>query len=132
MRHIHGVPSSTGRHVRLLRLTNQGDPHAPIRFPLVAAGVIVDQLAGILVNYAINYVLGIGPLLLLGAPEKRGRNFGRALVLSDKVFGTFRYRAGRNDPRDAGLYGGDRYPARASYLAQVQSMFLPGCCRAAA
>jgi sterol desaturase/sphingolipid hydroxylase (fatty acid hydroxylase superfamily) len=130
-------------------------------------------------NYAINYVLGIGPLLLLGAPEEvvlgylaltypvlmlqhanlpmrsgwlnhvfstneihrwhhadtpeeGDRNFGRALVLWDKVFGTFRYRAGRNDPRGVGLYRGGHYPARASYLAQVWSMFLPGCCRAAA
>ncbi len=130
-------------------------------------------------NYAINYLFGIGPLLLLGVPAdvilaylaltypvlmlqhanlplrngwlnhvfstnevhrwhhadtpgEGDRNFGRALVLWDKVFGTFRHVPGHNDPRGVGLYPGDRYPARAPFRAQVLSMFLPGCCRAAA
>lgn len=129
-------------------------------------------------NYAINYLFGIGPLLLLGVsadvilaylaltypvlmlqhanlplssgwlnhmfstnevhrwhhadtPGEGDHNFGRALVLWDKVFGTFRYVPGRNDPRSVGLYPGHRYPARAPFRAQVLSMFLPGCCRPA-
>ncbi len=128
-------------------------------------------------NYAINYLFGIGPLLLLGAPEavvlgylaltypvlmlqhanlplrngwlnqvfstnevhrwhhadtpgQGDRNFGRALVLWDQVFGTFRYLPERNDPRAVGLYAGHRYPARAPFSRQVLSMLLPGCCRA--
>lgn len=130
-------------------------------------------------NYAINYLFGMGPLLLLGAPAdamlgylaltypvlmlqhanlplrsgwlnlvfstnevhrwhhagtpgESGRNFGRALVLWDQVFGTFRHLPGHNDPRGVGLYRGDRYPARAPFLEQLLSMFKPGCCRAAA
>lgn len=56
-------------------------------------------------------------------------NFGRALVLWDQVFGTFRYQAQGNDPARVGLYGGSRYPARASFGGQLFSMFTPGCCR---
>lgn len=127
-------------------------------------------------NYAINYGLGILPLLAIGAPtavmmgyfavtlpvlmlqhanlplqngwlnyvfstnevhrwhhsnqaEEGDSNFGRSLVLWDQVFGTFLYRAAHNDPGEIGLYAGSRYPARASFLGQMWSMFLPGCCR---
>jgi ornithine lipid hydroxylase len=66
------------------------------------------------------------------APGEGDSNFGRALVVWDLVFGTFRYRRrGMNLPRAIGLYAGSRYPARASYGRQVLSMLLPGCCRAA-
>lgn len=130
-------------------------------------------------NYAINYVLGILPLLVLGVPtavimgyfaltlpvlmiqhanlplqngwlnyvfstnevhrwhhsSKAGEgdtNFGRSIVLWDQIFGTFRYQPRRNDPSEVGLYAGSRYPARASFLAQMRSMLQPACCRAAA
>ncbi|HEY0586345.1 MAG TPA: sterol desaturase family protein [Pseudoduganella sp.] len=128
-------------------------------------------------NYAINYVLGFAPLLLIGTPTDvilgylaltypvlmlqhanlplrsgwlnyvfstnevhRGHhadnptegdcNFGRALVVWDWVFGTFRYNAKANDPAAVGLYRPTRYPAHASFARQLGSMFLPGCCRA--
>jgi len=130
-------------------------------------------------NYAINYVLGFAPLLLIGTPTdvifgylaltypvlmlqhtnlplrsgwlnyvfstnevhrwhhadraaEGDRNFGRALMLWDQVFGTFRYTAEANDPAAVGLYQPTHYPARASFAEQLRSMFLPGCCRAAA
>ena len=129
-------------------------------------------------NYAINYVLGVAPLLLLGTPTdvvlgylaltypvlmlqhanlplrsgwlnyvfstnevhrwhhadnaKEGdRNFGRALVIWDIVFGTYRYDPKANDPAAVGLYQPTQYPARSSFARQVWSMFLPGCCRSA-
>lgn len=59
------------------------------------------------------------------------RNFGRALVLWDMVFGTYRYHAKGNDPAAVGLYRPTTYPARSSFAKQVWSMFLPGCCKAA-
>lgn len=64
--------------------------------------------------------------------KEGGRNFGRALVIWDMVFGTFRYDSKANDPAAVGLYQPTRYPARSSFAQQVWSMFLPGCCRAAA
>ena len=128
-------------------------------------------------NYAINYVFGFAPLLLIGTPAdvvlgylaltypvlmlqhanlplRSGwlnyvfstnevhrwhhagnaadgdRNFGRALVLWDMVFGTYRYSSKGNDPAAVGLYQPTSYPARSSFAAQLWSMFLPGCCRA--
>jgi len=127
-------------------------------------------------NYAINYGLGILPLLAIGAPsavmmgyfavslpvlmlqhanlplqngclnyvfstnevhrwhhsnraEEGDSNFGRSLVLWDQIFGTFLYRPAHNDPGEIGLYAGSRYPARSSFVWQLWSMFLPGCCR---
>lgn len=65
-------------------------------------------------------------------PGEGDRNFGRALVLWDIVFGTFRYHAGENAPAAIGLYRDSRYPARAGFWRQVASMLRPGCCRAAA
>lgn len=56
-------------------------------------------------------------------------NFGRALVIWDQLFGTFRYRPQRNDPARIGLYAGSRYPARAGFGAQLRSLFMPGCCQ---
>ncbi len=131
-------------------------------------------------NYGLNYLFGILPLLLIGAPpdvlygylaltypvlmlqhanlplrcgwlnyvfstnevhrwhhsaacREGDSNFGRALVVWDHVFGTFRYQPeNANRPQAIGLYTGNRYPARASYWRQVFSMFLPACCKAAA
>lgn len=129
-------------------------------------------------NYAINYVLGFAPLLLIGTPPdvvlgylamsypvlmlqhanlplrsgwlnyvfstnevhrwhhadnaaEGNRNFGRALVVWDMVFGTYRYSGLGNDPAAVGLYRPTSYPARSSFAKQVWSMFMPGCCRAA-
>ena len=130
-------------------------------------------------NYALNYLMGIVPLLVLGTPEavimgyyaatlpvlmvqhanlplqhgwlnyvfstseihrwhhssragEGDTNFGRSLVIWDQVFGTYRNLPAHNDPRAVGLYAGSRYPSRASFLEQLRSMFLPGCCRNAA
>ncbi|MCE3261802.1 MAG: hypothetical protein K0R43_881 [Pseudoduganella sp.] len=130
------------------------------------------------VNYAINYVLGFAPLLLIGTPtdvvlgylaltypvlmlqhanlplrsgwlnyvfstnevhrwhhadnaRDGDWNFGRALIVWDMLFGTFRYSAQGNDPVAVGLYQPTRYPARSSFARQIWSMFMPGCCRAA-
>lgn len=49
------------------------------------------------------------------APGEGDSNFGRALVIWDIVFRTFRYRAGANMPEAVGLYRGSAYPAKASY-----------------
>ena len=58
-------------------------------------------------------------------------NFGSALILWDQVFGTFRYQPGQNDPARVGLFASTTdYPAQAGYWTQLNSMFLPGCCRA--
>ena len=131
-------------------------------------------------NYALNYMFGMLPLLAIGTPAdvmygylalsypvlmlqhanlplrngwlnyvfstnevhrwhhsaasgEGDSNFGRSLVVWDIMFGTFRYQPkGANLPRGIGLYAGDVYPARASYWRQISSMFLPGCCKAAA
>lgn len=129
-------------------------------------------------NYAINYVLGFAPLLLIGTPadvvlgylaltypvlmlqhanlplrsgwlnyvfstnevhrwhhadnaRDGDWNFGRALIVWDMLFGTFRYSVQGNDPAAVGLYQPTKYPARLSFASQVWSMFMPGCCRAA-
>jgi ornithine lipid hydroxylase len=64
-------------------------------------------------------------------PHEANSNFGSALVLWDQVFGTFRHLKGANRPARLGLFGdGGGYPARASYLQQLASMFTPACCRA--
>lgn len=63
-------------------------------------------------------------------PGEGDSNFGRALVIWDQIFGTFRYRAGANMPRAIGLYKGSRYPATSSFWHQLASMLRPGCCRA--
>jgi sterol desaturase/sphingolipid hydroxylase (fatty acid hydroxylase superfamily) len=65
-------------------------------------------------------------------PGEGDRNFGRALVIWDIVFGTFRYCAGDNAPATIGLYQGSAYPAAASFAQQLMSMLRPACCRAAA
>lgn len=58
-------------------------------------------------------------------------NFGSAFILWDQVFGTFRYQPGQNDPARVGLFATTTdYPAQAGYWTQLNSMFLPGCCRA--
>lgn len=54
-------------------------------------------------------------------------NFGSSLLLWDHVFGTYRHSAAQQ-PKAIGLYAGSNYPAQASYLDQLLSMFKPGCC----
>jgi len=130
-------------------------------------------------NYALNYLMGIVPLLVLGTPEavilaylsvtlpvlmvqhanlplqagwlnyvfstseihrwhhssraeEGDSNFGRSLVIWDQVFGTYRNLPANNHPRKVGLYAGSKYPSRASFIEQVLSICLPGCCRSAA
>ena len=61
-------------------------------------------------------------------PKDGDRNFGRALVIWDIVYGTYRYSPKANDPAAVGLYQPTKYPAQSSYARQVSSMFLPGCC----
>jgi sterol desaturase/sphingolipid hydroxylase (fatty acid hydroxylase superfamily) len=61
-------------------------------------------------------------------PKDGDRNFGRALVIWDIVFGTYRYSPKGNDPAAVGLYQPTQYPAQSSFARQVSSMFLPGCC----
>lgn len=62
-------------------------------------------------------------------PAEANANYGSAMVLWDQVFGTYRSHAGR--PVRVGLFGdGSGYPAKASYLQQLRSMFTPACCMA--
>lgn len=59
------------------------------------------------------------------------RNFGSSVLVWDHVFGTYRSSAfTQQQPAQIGLYAGSRYPATASYLDQLLSMFKPECCRA--
>ncbi|MBX3660215.1 MAG: sterol desaturase family protein [Ramlibacter sp.] len=55
-------------------------------------------------------------------------NFGSALVVWDKVFGTYRP-AGQQAPARIGLYSVGSYPANQPFFRQVLSMFQPACCR---
>lgn len=62
-------------------------------------------------------------------PAQADANYGSALVLWDHVFGTFRQASSDSRPARIGLFGdGSGYPARASYLRQMLSPFMP-CCR---
>ncbi len=127
-------------------------------------------------NYAINFVLSVLPMLLMGIPAdvmwaylaitqpvlmmqhanlnvrnpwldkifatprshqwhhdadvRAGQfNFGSSLLIWDHVFGTYRASSmALPQPAQIGLYAGSRYPATASYLDQLLSMFKPGCC----
>jgi ornithine lipid hydroxylase len=54
-------------------------------------------------------------------------NFGSSLLVWDHVFGTYRHSA-LAQPQAIGLYAGSSYPAQASYLDQLLSIFKPGCC----
>lgn len=82
----------------------------------------------------LNYVFSTNEVHRWHHADKAGegnRNFGRALVIWDMVFNTYRYSAKGNDPAAVGLYQPTKYPARSSFIQQVYSMFLPGCCRSA-
>ncbi len=63
-------------------------------------------------------------------PQEGNTNYGSALVLWDQVFGTFYYPKDKAEPAKVGLYAGSRYQPRASFGAQVLSMFSPQCCKA--
>ena len=63
-------------------------------------------------------------------PQEGNTNYGSALVLWDQVFGTFYHPKDKTDPTHVGLYEGSRYQPRASFAAQVLSMFSPQCCKA--
>jgi ornithine lipid hydroxylase len=125
-------------------------------------------------NYAINFVMSVLPMLLIGIPADvmwaylaitqpvlmiqhanldlknpwldrvlatprshlwhhdadatSGQlNFGSSLLIWDHVFGTYRLSM-LAQPERIGLYAGSNYPAQASYLDQLFSVFKPGCC----
>jgi sterol desaturase/sphingolipid hydroxylase (fatty acid hydroxylase superfamily) len=58
-----------------------------------------------------------------GAPGEGDSNFGRALVIWDIAFRTFRYRPGANMPETVGLYRGSAYPAKDHFWCAA-----PDCC----
>jgi ornithine lipid hydroxylase len=66
------------------------------------------------------------------ADERRigDRNFGSALLLWDHVFGTYRRPSEADRNLQVGIYQPSRYPAQASYLQQLASMFGRDCCPA--
>ena len=63
-------------------------------------------------------------------PQEGNTNYGSALLVWDQVFGTFYYPKDKPEPAHVGLYTGSRYKPRASFAAQVLSMFSPQCCKA--
>jgi sterol desaturase/sphingolipid hydroxylase (fatty acid hydroxylase superfamily) len=63
-------------------------------------------------------------------PQEGNNNYGSALALWDQVFGTFYHPKDKTEPASVGLYAGSRYQSRASFAAQVLSMFSPKCCKA--
>ena len=59
-------------------------------------------------------------------------NYGHALIIWDQLFGTFKYYSETNNmPDEVGLFksSSQTYPAQASYLTQLRSMFCWKCCR---
>jgi ornithine lipid hydroxylase len=64
------------------------------------------------------------------ARHEGDRNFGSALLLWDHVFGTYRRPNAADERLQVGIYQPGRYPARASYLQQLASMFGRDCCPA--
>ncbi len=61
-------------------------------------------------------------------PEEGNSNYGRALILFDKLFGTF-HLPNESKPNRYGLFKLGQYPSEAGYWRQVLSMFSPECCR---
>jgi ornithine lipid hydroxylase len=57
-------------------------------------------------------------------------NFGRTLIMFDKLFGTF-YLPEEGKPQYYGLFKQGQYPSTASYWSQVIFMFKPQCCKQA-
>ena len=61
-------------------------------------------------------------------PREANANYGSALVVWDRLFGTYRGAAGR--PARIGLFGdGGGWPVRASYWRQLLLPLSPACCR---
>ena len=63
-------------------------------------------------------------------PGEGNTNYGSALLVWDQVFGTFYYPEDKAEPAHVGLYTGSRDQSRASFGAQVVSMFNLQCCKA--
>lgn len=63
-------------------------------------------------------------------PQEGNANYGSALMVWDQVFGTFYHPKEKTGPANVGLYADSRYQPRASFGAQVLSMFSPQCCKA--
>jgi len=118
-------------------------------FPFILIGVPADVLLGylaftqpvVMLQHAnlnarhglLNYVFSTNELHRWHHSTKAGEansNYGHALILWDQVFGTFRYCKGANAPESVGLFASSqaRYPAGASYGAQLVSMFSRRCC----
>lgn len=57
-------------------------------------------------------------------------NFGRTLILFDKLFATF-YLPNKGKPQNYGLFKQGLYPSQGSYWSQVVFMFKPQCCKQA-
>lgn len=63
-------------------------------------------------------------------PDEANANYGSALLLWDRLFGTFQHRPAPQRPAAIGLFGASRgYPARASYWRQLLGGWQPACCR---
>lgn len=118
-------------------------------FPLMLLGVPVDVLLGYLAltqpvlmlqhanlplrNGILNYVFSTNEVHRWhhsSLPDEGNSNYGRALLLWDMVFGTFRYRPDADAPQRIGLFASSRYPGKQSYVRQLMSMFHPDCCKA--
>ncbi|WP_020409067.1 sterol desaturase family protein [Hahella ganghwensis] len=60
--------------------------------------------------------------------EEGNSNYGRSLIIFDKLFGTF-YLPNQQKPEAYGLFSLSRYPSGQSYWKQVMSIFRPDCCQ---
>ncbi|WP_333608391.1 sterol desaturase family protein [Arsukibacterium sp.] len=120
-------------------------------FPLMLLGVPAELLVGylaltlpvIMLQHAnidlqsgiLNYLFSTNELHRWhhsSQAREANANFGHALIIWDQLFGTFKYQPkGPNLPTAIGLFSHrhQRYPAQASYLAQLRSMFCWRCCR---
>lgn len=59
-------------------------------------------------------------------PLEANANFGSALALWDRLFGSWRLPPARRGPQAIGLFGGHRFPARAGYWTQLMAGL--ACC----
>lgn len=118
-------------------------------FPLILLGMPQDVILGyfalslpvLMLQHAnldfrsglLNYIFSTNEIHRWHHSAQAGEgdtNFGRAFVMWDLVFGTFRYRPRGNMPDAIGLYVSSNYPAHRSFVGQIVSMFSPNCCRA--
>ena len=120
-------------------------------FPLMLLGVPAELLLGYLAltlpvimlqhanldlqNGALNYLFSTNELHRWHHSANAAEancNYGHALIIWDQLFDTFKYQPHtKNLPASIGLFNSSRqrYPATASYLAQLRAMFCWQCCR---